>query len=230
MTDRCIVVDDEVLAREGLERFIKETPFLKHQASFKSAPPALHYLRQNPVDILFLDIQMPDMTGLEMMKLLTNPPQVIFTTAYREFALDGFELNVVDYLLKPFSYERFLKAAQKAVSINKDRKDHIFIKSDGMIIKIPLDEICYIETAKDYVLIYTSASRYMALIPMRQIEAYLPSSKFMRVHRSYMVGLQHVEKIEGNRLHVNEQKIPVSRHLRDVVYQRIIGNRLIEKN
>lgn len=230
MTNHCIVVDDEALAREGLERFINKTPFLSHQASFNSAISAIEYLNQHVVDILFLDIQMPDMTGLEMMKSLINPPQVIFTTAYREFAVDGFELDVVDYLLKPFSYDRFLKAAQKAVAINKEHKDHIFVKCDGMIVKIPLKEICFIETAKDYVLIYTPTARYMTLIPMRQIEESLPSAQFIRVHRSYLVGLQHVQKIEGHMLHVNDQKIPVSRQSREIVYQRIIGNRLIEKN
>ena len=232
MITHCIIVDDEPLAREGLEAFVKRTPFLKHQISFGSPFKALEYLRSHPTDILFLDIQMPDMTGLELMKVLQQPPKVIFTTAYREFALDGFELNAVDYLLKPISYERFLKAVQKALPAEKQPSndaDHIFVKCDGMIVKIPLGDILYIETAKDYVFIHTPETRYMALVSLRQIEENLPASSFMRVHRSFLVGLGHVEKMQGNRLHIRDKKIPISRPLRDEVYQKIVGNRLIER-
>lgn len=231
MVSRCLVIDDEVLAREGLEKFIKQTPFLEHAGSFGAATRALGFLRSEKVDLLFLDIQMPEMNGIELMKALIHPPQVIFTTAYREFALDGFELNAVDYLLKPFSYDRFLKAVHK-IKMDEDapsKQEHIFIKCDGMIVKISLEDILYVETAKDYVFIYTTEKRYMTLVSMRQIENNLPKSDFMRIHRSYLIGLRHVEKIEGNRVHIANTKISISRALRDEVYERIIGDRLIER-
>ena len=231
MINRCVVIDDESLARDGLEEFILQTPSLEHVASFGSAIQSIEFLRQEWVDLLFLDIEMPDMTGIELMKSLVHPPQVIFTTAYREFALEGFELNAIDYLLKPFSYERFLKAVNKAqtASNQKPVKDHIFVKCDGMIVKVPLKEILYIESAKDYVIIYTTESKYMTLVSMRHMESNLPETDFMRVHRSYLIGFRHVEKIEGNMLHIVGKKIPVSRHLREIVYERIIGDRLIER-
>lgn len=231
MISRCLVIDDEILAREGLEKFIKQTPFLEHVGSFGAAMNALLFLRTEPVDLLFLDIQMPEMNGIELVKALIQPPQVIFTTAYREFAVDGFELNAVDYLLKPFSYDRFLKAVQKvkAKEAETTQQEHIFIKCDGMIVKIALNDILYVETAKDYVFIHTKEKRYMALISMRQIENNLPQTEFMRVHRSYLIGLRHVEKIEGNMLHIAGAKISISRSLREEVYQKIIGSRLIER-
>lgn len=229
MNSSCLVVDDEVLAREGIEAFILQTPFLDHVSSFGSAEPTLHFLKNHTVDLLFLDIQMPEMTGLELIKKIENPPQVIFTTAYREFAIDGFELNAVDYLLKPISYDRFLKAAKKAVAAQSEKRDHIFIKSNGMIIKILLDTILYIESAKDYIFIHTTNNKYLTLISLRQIELSLPGSKFMRVHRSYLIALKQVERIEGHQLHIGEQRIPISRPLREEVYKRIIGNRLIER-
>ncbi len=229
---RCIIVDDEILAREGLEELVVKTPFLEHCGSFGSAFKAMEFLRENEVDLILLDIQMPDMTGLELMKVLVNPPEVIFTTAYREFAIDGFELNAVDYLLKPISYERFLKAVQKVMPNNKSKStesDYIFVKCDGSIVKIPLKEILFIETAKDYIFIHTLHKRYMTLVPLRQVEEKLPNEHFVRVHRSYVVGLSHVNKMEGNLLHLGDKKVPISRRLKEEVYQRIVGNRLIER-
>lgn len=232
MKARCLIVDDESLARKGIEEYIEKSPNLECVSSLGSPYKALAYLKENEVDILFLDIQMPDMTGLEFMKVLSNPPQVIFTTAHREFALDGFELNAVDYLLKPISYNRFLKAVQKTLAKNTQttvQKEAIFIKCDGLIVKILCEEILFIETAKDYVFIQTLKKRYLTLISLRQIQENLPMSKFMKVHRSYVVGVQHVDKIEGNLLYIEHHKIKISRLLKSDVYNRIIGNRLIER-
>nr|WP_299346170.1 LytTR family DNA-binding domain-containing protein [Allomuricauda sp.] len=233
MKTKCLIVDDEYLARKGLEDFIEQTPFLEHLASLPSALEAMEFLKHSTADVMFLDIQMPDMSGLELMRALNSPPKVIFTTAHREFALDGFELNVVDFLLKPFSYNRFLKAVDKALPSEPqktdDNKSHIFIKSDGTIIKILIDDITLVETAKDYVFIHTANNKYLTLVSLRQLEEQLPDSKFMRVHRYYMIGLGHVRKLEGNLLYVGNQKIRISRTLRNKVYQRIIGNDLIER-
>jgi len=232
MNIKCIIVDDEPLAREGLENFVTKTPFLEHSASFNSAVKALEYLRTNTIDVMFLDIQMPEMNGIELMKTLKKPPQVIFTTAHREFALEGFELNVTDYLLKPISYDRFLKAVNKISTTDKNNstgQNYIFIKSDGMIVKIPIKEILYIETAKDYIFIYTLKKRYMTLVSMQQIENILPNSMFIRIHRSFLIATQYVEKIEGNLLYIKGTKISISRRLSAEVYNKIIGKRLIER-
>ncbi len=234
MKMKCLIVDDEPLARKGLEDFVTQTPFLEHLQSLSSAIEALEFLKQTPVDLLFLDIQMPDLTGLELMEALNDPPKVIFTTAYREFAVDGFNLNAVDFLLKPFSYQRFLKAVDKATSqvtqLVVEPKNHIFIKCDGTIIKVFIDQITFVETAKDYVFVHTSSDRYLTLVSLRQLESELPESKFMRVHRSYLVGLRHVKELEGNLLYIGKHKIKISRTLREKVYQRIIGNDLIERS
>lgn len=235
MKTKCLVVDDEPLARKGLEEFIAQTPFLEHVESFSSAIGALEFLKQNTIDILFLDIQMPDMTGIEFMNALSNPPQVLFTTAHREFALEGFELNVVDFLLKPFSYSRFLKGVQKTMSISeaprqeKANENHIFIKCDGMIVKVFINAITFIETAKDYVKIHTVDDTYLTLISLKQIEKELPKEKFIRVHRYYLVAYSHIDKLEGNRIYVAGNQINMSRALRDQVYQAIIGSKLIER-
>ncbi len=235
MKTKCLVVDDEPLARKGLEEFIEQTPFLEHTGSFSSAIGALEFLKQHTVDILFLDIQMPDMTGIEFMKALANPPQVLFTTAHREFALEGFELNVVDFLLKPFSYSRFLRGVQKTRIIsdlsrqNEARENHIFIKCDGMIVKVFIDAITFIETAKDYVKIHTVDDTYLTLVSLKQIEKELPKEKFIRVHRYYLVAYKHIDKLEGNRIYVAGNQINMSRALREHVYQAIIGSKLIER-
>lgn len=234
MKIKCLIVDDEHLARKGLEDFVHRTPFLEHVTSLPSAFEALAFLKSNTVDVMFLDIQMPDMNGVELMGALNHPPQVIFTTAHREFAVDGFDLNATDFLLKPFSYTRFLKAVDKTVltsaKVSKEGKTHIFIKSDGTIVKVPIDHITFVETAKDYIFVHTTNNRHLTLVSLRQLEQELPDSKFMRVHRSYLVGLQHVKKLEGNLLYVGSQKITISRTLRSEVYRRIVGNDLIGRS
>lgn len=235
MKMKCLVVDDEPLARDGLEDFIQQTPFLEHVKSFSSAIEALEFLKQNSVDILFLDIQMPDMTGIEFMSVLSNSPQVIFTTAHREFALDGFELNVVDFLLKPFSYNRFLKAVNKTIVVENKKtekeviKNHIFIKCDGMIIKVLIDDITFIETANDYIQIHTVNDKYLTLVSLKHIEKELPNEKFIRVHRYYLVAYNHIHKLEGNLIYIAGNQIKISRTLRSQVYEAIIGNKLIER-
>ncbi|WP_394748969.1 LytR/AlgR family response regulator transcription factor [Spongiimicrobium salis] len=233
MKMKCLIVDDEPLARRGLEDFVEQTPFLEHIGSLPSAMEAMELLKQKTVDILFLDIQMPDMTGIDLLHAISSPPQVIFTTAHRKFALDGFELNAVDFLLKPFSYQRFLKAVNKVGEIESPKeetiKHHIFIKSNGMIIKIFIDAITYIETANDYIHIHTLDTKYLTLISLKHIEEELPKDKFIRVHRYYLVGVSHITKLEGNLIYVGETKIKISRTLRNKVYQSIIGNKLIAR-
>ncbi len=239
MITRCLIVDDEPLAREGLGKYVQKMPGLTLVGSCQSAFEVLQYLQKEKIDLLFLDIQMPDMTGLELIKALPTPPKVIFTTAYREFAVEGFDLNAIDYLVKPIPFDRFARAVQKAQKVlganvqdakqEPTQSDQIFIKSDGQIIKIPIREIRYAESAKDYVFIHTETQRYMALLSLKQLEGNLPRSLFFRVHRSYLVAIAAINRLEGYHLFIGETRIPISRSLHDDIYQRVIGGRLLER-
>lgn len=238
MTIRCLLVDDEPLAREGLTNYIQKVPFLELVGACSNAFEAIQQLESYPVDLLFLDIQIPDLNGIELVKAVQQLPAVIFTTAHREYAVEGFELNAVDYLLKPFSFDRFFKAVQKAKSqlpLNGSdeslpAEDHIFIKADGQFIRIQLHDILYIEANKDYIFIYTTTARYLTLLSLKQLEERLPAEQFLRVHRSFIVSLAKVSKIEGNLLHIHIHKIPISRSLAEEVHQKIVGNNLLERS
>ncbi|HFA49868.1 MAG TPA: response regulator transcription factor [Bacteroidetes bacterium] len=237
-TISCLVIDDEPVARKGIAGYVEQTSFLSLAGTCKSALEANDFLRQQPVDLLFLDIQMPDLTGTDFVRSLENPPAVIFTTAYREYAIDGFELNALDYLVKPISFQRFLKSANKALThfelINKQEsdapvvkeQDHFFIKSDGRFIKIKLDDVLYFESEKDYVFIYTKQKRYLILISLKQLEKELPPENFLRVHRSFLVSLDKVELMENHKLVIQDKKIPVSRSLQETIYNRLIKGKL----
>lgn len=234
----CLVIDDEPVARKGIARYVEQTPFLTLAGTCKGAMEATEFLRQQKVDLLFLDIQMPDLTGTDFLRALDSPPVAIFTTAYREYAIEGFELNALDYLVKPISFQRFLKAANKAqahfkllrrpdnAGLPSKTADHFFIKSDGQFIKIKLDDVLYFESEKDYVFIHTRQKRYMALLSLKQLEQELPAERFVRVHRSYLVPLDKVEMMDNHKLVIGEHRIPVSRSLQDEIYERLIGGRL----
>lgn len=236
-TINCLVVDDEPVARKGIGRYVEQTPFLTLAGSCKSALEANNFLHQQVVDLLFLDIQMPDITGTEFVRSLSTPPAVIFTTAYREYAIEGFELNALDYLVKPISFQRFLKAANKALAHFETQRnnaapqaeigfDYFFIKSDGQFIKIRLDDVLYFESEKDYVFIYTKEKRYLTLLSLKQLERDLPPDKFMRIHRSFLVSLDKVDLMEGNQLVINGKHIPVSRSLQETLFNNLIAGRL----
>ena len=233
----CLVVDDEPVARKGIAGYVEQTPFLSLAGTCKSALEANEFLRQNQIDLLFLDIQMPDLTGTDFVRSLDNPPAIIFTTAYREYAIDGFELNAIDYLVKPISFQRFLKSANKALSHfgksvlpapagEEKEVDHFFIKSDGQFIKIKLEDVLYFESEKDYVFIFTKKKRYLNLISLKQLEKQLPPEKFIRVHRSYIVALDKVEMMEGHKLIIQGKEIPVSRNSQEMVYNKLVEGKL----
>ncbi|MEO1258271.1 MAG: LytTR family DNA-binding domain-containing protein [Bacteroidota bacterium] len=233
----CLVVDDEPVARKGIAGYVEQIPFLNLSGTCKSALEANEFLRQNTIDLLFLDIQMPDLTGTDFIRSLDNPPAVIFTTAYREYAIDGFELNAIDYLVKPISFQRFLKSANKALSHfeksqppapagEENEIDHFFIKSDGQFIKIKLEDVLYFESEKDYVFIFTKKKRYLNLISLKQLEKQLPPEKFIRVHRSYIVALDKVEMMEGHKLIIQGKEIPVSRNSQEMVYNKLVEGKL----
>lgn len=240
MTIKCLVVDDEPVARKGIAGYVGQTPFLELAGTCKSAVEANEVVHHERIDLLFLDIQMPDLTGIEFMKSLENPPAVIFTTAYRDYAIEGFELNALDYLVKPIAFQRFLKAANKAQSYFEMQRqsqpkpvevatvspEYFFIKSDGQFIKIKLADVLYFESEKDYVFIHTEQKRYLTLLSLKQLEKELPTDKFLRVHRSYFVALDKIEMVDGNNLIIKGKEIPVSRSLQDTIFNTLIAGRL----
>lgn len=234
----CITIDDEPLALKQITGYINKTAFLNLQASFDNAMDALLFIAENEVDLIFLDIHMPDLNGMDMAKLLDNKLEIIFTTAYSEYAVDGFKVNALDYLLKPLDYASFLKAAIKAqthferIKISaeniKASSNHLFIKSEYKIIRIEIENIQYIEGMREYVRIHIENSKpLMTLLSMKKIEQKLPSNLFMRVHRSYIVNLEKISIIERNRIIFDDIYIPVSDQYKEKFQKFIDTNFLI---
>jgi len=219
---KCIAIDDEPLALKQIAGYIRKTPFLELKEQFDSAMQAITFLQENDVDLMFVDINMPDLNGMDFVKSLENPPKVIFTTAYSEYAIDGFRVDAVDYLLKPIGYSDFLKAANKAKSWFdlhseqseqiKSRDNFLFIKSEYKIIRINLNDIKYIEGMREYIRIHlVNEKPVMSLLSMKSIEQKLPENQFMRVHRSYIVNLEKITTVERHRIVFdNNVYIPVS--------------------
>lgn len=221
----CVVVEDEPLARNLLEQYITKSPHLQLIKSFSSSLTALDFLRNNSVDILFSDIQMPEITGISLLKILTKKPLVILTTAYSEYALEGYELDVVDYLLKPITLERFLKAVEKATqrftpapfiapteipSPLEPSPQSIFVKDGTKLVKIRLSEILYIEGLKDYVSIYTKGKKVVTLQTLKTLETQLIPYQFIRVHHSYIVSFEAIDVIEKEKIQIGNVWIPIS--------------------
>lgn len=227
---RCLVVDDEPLALEILEDFIKKTPSLELVGKYENPIEAIQFLQENSIDLLFLDIKMPDISGIQLLKSLNKKPVVILTTAFKEYAIDGFELDVLDYLLKPIEFERFLRSVNKASEYfnsleNRNSKDRefLFVKADYKLVKIKFEDILYIEAVKDYVKIKTNKSYVLTLMSMTGIEEKLPSDNFIRVHRSYIVSLNNVNTISRHRIIIGEKYIPISTPYRERFYEIIKG-------
>lgn len=217
----CLVVDDEPLAQELLVAYVERTPFLHLVAKCSSALEALQVLREQPVDLIFLDIQMPEWSGLELSKVIDNRIKVIFTTAFENYAVEGYRVNALDYLLKPISYPEFLRATEKALiwfsqGDNKsglpEEKKFIFVKSNYKLLRIDLDRICYIEGLKDYVKIYLEEEKQpvVSLASMKALEDILEGASFIRVHRSYIVNADKISLIDHNRIVFGNNYIPVS--------------------
>lgn len=238
---KAIIVDDEPLALDVLETYIEKMPELSLVAKCENAIEANEALKNNDVDLMFLDIQMPQITGVEFLKSLNNPPAVIFTTAYPDYAVEGFELNAVDYLLKPISLDRFMKAvnkvSEKIGSKSNDSSgtvemegDFFFVKADKKLIKVDFDDIIYIEGLKDYVIIRQEAGRVITLQTMKSLETKLPESTFKRVHRSYIVNINKINAVVGNMLEVTEKgqtkHIPIGKNYREELLNIINLKRL----
>lgn len=223
MTLSCFIIDDEPLAIEVIESHISKIDGLEVEATFQNAVKAFQALRETEVDILFLDIQMPRLTGIEFLRMMKNPPKVIFTTAYREYALEGFELDVVDYLLKPISFNRFLKAVDKVFDLQSgnehstdtsnegNNKQFVFVPVDKKNVKICLNEIIYVESKRDYVLIKTLNKEVVTHQTLTYMEERLPSPSFLRVHRSFIINTNMIESWSNNEIELPEIQIPIGR-------------------
>lgn len=224
MTLKCMIIDDEPLALGLIESYVKKTPYLELIGKFDNAIEAFQTLKQETPEILFLDIQMPDLNGLEFAKIVSNETKIIFTTAFQQYALEGFKVNAIDYLLKPIDYADFLAATNKALEwfkvirtpqvqeTSEGKKKSIFVKTDYKLIQIELDKITHIEGLKDYVKIYVEGEQYpiLSLMSMKSMEALLPSDQFIRVHKSYIVQPQKIKVIERNRIVFGKTYIPIS--------------------
>lgn len=236
MTIKALIIDDEPLAQNVIIQFAQKIPSLTIAGTCNDGICAHEFLQKNTVDILFLDINMPKMSGISFLKNLSNPPLVIFTTAYSEYALEGYELNAIDYLKKPFSFERFSKAYFKAEEIinlkrNKQQtkiepatKDFLFIKSNKKTIKVKFNEIQFIEGLGDYIKIHVENDKIITNLSMKKILNLLPNSRFFRVHKSFIISLDKIELIEGNMVKINHTKIPIGNNFRQDFLEFIQSN------
>ncbi len=223
---KCIIIEDEPLAVKILSDYILQTPFLKLQASFKNAILASQWLRENATELIFLDIHLPKLKGMSFLKTLTHPPAVIITTAYHQYAVEGFELNVTDYLLKPFEFERFLNAVTKVKSsqlLNQHHgegggvKNFIFLNSERKKIKILFSEIIYIESQREYIKIVTTRKEYISKMSTHEIEDLLPPNLFKRIHRSYIVAINKINSYTADEIDLGEKVLPVGREYKGAI-------------
>jgi len=231
MKIKCIIVDDEHLAIKLLEDYISKMPQLELVAKCSGAPEAMSIIQNQTIDLMFLDVQMPDLTGIEFLKSLNEKPVVIFTTAYPEYALDGYALDVIDYLLKPISFERFVMAVNKAISqvkllkaqIPNTEKDFISLKAEHRIYKVHFDNILYIEGLKEYVIFYLKkGNRIITLESLKRLEVVLPDN-FMRIHRSHIINKNEVKSLYGNMVEIGDQKILIGKTYKDEVVKVLFG-------
>ena len=234
-----IIIDDEPLARKGLKEYIADVDFLQLTGEFDNPLKAADIVSEGQVQLLFLDIQTPKITGLDFFKTLQHAPPVIFTTAYPQYALEGFNLNALDYLVKPISFDRFLQAALKAKeyyelrtknnSIPEASGKYFFIKSDSKLVKIFFDDILFVEAVQNYVNIYTADKKYITYLTFKSVEEYLPVNDFIKTHKSYIVPIKKVESIEGNEVKIGTHHIPISRNLKDDVMEKLLRNRFLKR-
>ena len=239
----CVIVDDEPLAREGLADYVKEIDFLQLAGVCINPVELGKLLGSQKIDLIFLDIQMPKMNGIDFLRILPSPPMVIITTAFSEYALDGFQLNVLDYLLKPITFDRFFKAVARARDYHlltikppsadpsslQRGEDFVFIKCSNKFEKIHFADILYIEALQNYVAIYTTRGKFLTLLYLKNIEQNLDSKAFIRVHKSYIVPIAKIDSIDGNEIRIAEHRIPVSRNYRELVIRQVVNNNLWSK-
>ncbi|TVR85404.1 MAG: DNA-binding response regulator [Saprospirales bacterium] len=246
---KCIIVDDEPLARQGIELNAEDIDFLDIVAQFSNPVKANSWLKNNHADLMFLDIQMPALNGLDFLRGLENPPMTILTTAHSEYALSGFELDVLDYLVKPISMSRFMKAVNKALELHQLRKESnggksmpvekepktrenktIYIKSDRRMIRMKLDDIVMIEGMKDYVMVYTSEERFSVAMNLKTFHGRLPGDGFVRISKSNIINPTHIQEISNNHVHLPGHKVSIGRTFKDDFMDRFVRKKLIERN
>jgi DNA-binding LytR/AlgR family response regulator len=231
---KCIIVDDEPIAREGLEVLINKIPELKLAGSFDSADSASEYIETNPVDLIFLDIEMPEINGLEFARTIPQNTLVIFTTAYSEYAVDSYEVYAVDYLVKPIEYDRFKKAVDKAIAyhsllVSEEKEeiesdnDFIFVKSERRYFKVSYNEIMFIEGLKDYVIIQTEAKRIITKMYLRTILELLPNKLFFRINKSYIVNLKRIDSFDNNDVFIGKHEIGIGTTYREDFYKMFMS-------
>jgi DNA-binding LytR/AlgR family response regulator len=238
----CIVVDDEPLARQGMEMNISQVSFLQLLGSFSNALAASDCLRKEKVDLMFLDINMPELSGLDFLKSLREPPLVIFTTAYPQYALESYELDAIDYLVKPIRIERFLKAVNKAENhlrllqhegntnkVEKIEDDFVFIKADRKYFKIYFKDILYIEGLKDYVIIYTAESKIITSMNVKTIASQLPVNIFARVSKSYIVNILHITSFDNEIVYIKNNEIPLGQSFKDDFLKQYIDGKIVKR-
>jgi len=231
----CVVTDDEPFARKGLISYIKKIPFLKLVGEFENALSLNEFIKSNSVDIIFLDVQMPYISGLDFLKAINNPPMVILTTAFEKYALEGYELEVLDYLLKPIPFERFLKSANKALNFyelkqnSSESADYFFIKCGHKIEKIIKKDILFIESMQNYIHIQCKEQKYTAHQSLKSIKAHLENEGFVQPHKSYLVPIEKVKTIEGNMLIIGDYTVPISKYLKEEILKMIVDPYYIKK-
>lgn len=237
----CIIIDDEPLARKGLKEYISDTDFLELAGEYDTPLKAAGIITGGEIQLLFLDIQMPKITGLDFFKSLQQAPPVIFTTAFPQYALEGFELNALDYLVKPISFDRFLKAAMRAKEFYEVRQknqaetqsensgEYFFIKADNKLVKIIYSEIFFIEALQNYVVIHTNDKKYITYLTFKSVEEYLSSDHFIKTHKSYIVAVSKIDSIEGNDIRMGQHHIPVSRNMKEEVMDKLLKNKFLKR-
>lgn len=235
----CLIIDDEPFARKGLEEHVQEIDFLHCVASCENALKASTYLNEQKIDLIYLDIHMPKISGIDFLKSLKKPPLAIFTTAYSNYALEGYTLDVIDYLVKPITFERFLKASQKALEFFQLKVraensivpsvDYFFVRCDRKYEKVFFRDVSYVEGLQNYAVIHVQDRKLITYITLTSLENQLPKDLFLKVHKSFLVSVPHVKAIESDEIILEHARIPISRTLRDQVVQQILGNTLFKR-
>ena len=240
MKINCIIVDDEPFARKGLREYVEEIDFLELKAECSNALEANKILSSQKIDLIFLDIQMPMMTGIEFLKSMREKPMVIFTTAYSEYALQGYELDVLDYLVKPIPFERFLRACNKTLdfyssrdiastSSASEKPDYFFIRCDNQYEKIEFRDLLFAQAMENYVILQTREKRFVSYMTFKSAEEYLPADKFVKVHKSYIVAIDNIDNITGNEIKIGTFTIPISRNQKNEAMERILKDKFLKR-
>jgi DNA-binding LytR/AlgR family response regulator len=238
MKINCLIIDDEPMARKLLQEYIEETDFLVLAGVAENPVKAMGLIKELAVDLIFLDVNMPKMNGIEFMRSSTNLPMVIMTTAYGQYALEGFEMAVIDYLVKPFSLERFLKAAQKALDLKllKDKAtptntttDHFYVKCNGKVVRVNCDELLYIEGMSNYITLYTTNGKLVVYLTIKGILEKLPPNCFVQVHKSVVVNIDKISSIDGNMLYIGDHKVAIGANFSDEAMKKILGDRFLKR-